>query len=63
MPLPPFKGILAFDLVARLGSLAKAAEELHLTASAVSHQIAGLESFVGQRLFDRTSRGIPLILY
>jgi LysR family glycine cleavage system transcriptional activator len=58
--LPPFKGILAFDVVARLGSLAKAAEEVHLTPSAVSHQIAGLESFVGQRLFDRTSRGLTL---
>lgn len=60
MHLPPFKGILAFDVVARVGSLSKAAEELHLTVSAVSHQIAGLESFVGRKLFDRTSRGLAL---
>lgn len=60
MHLPPFKGILAFDVVARVGSLGKAAEELNLTVSAVSHQIAGLESFVGRKLFDRTSRGLAL---
>ena len=42
MLLPPFKGLLAFDAIARLGSISKAAEELNLTVSAVSHQAANL---------------------
>ena len=60
MHLPPLKGIIAFEVVARLGSVNKAADEMNLTASAVSHQIANLEAFVGRRLFDRTSRGLVL---
>ncbi|HTN49165.1 MAG TPA: LysR substrate-binding domain-containing protein [Burkholderiaceae bacterium] len=60
MHLPPLKGIFAFEVVARLGSINKAADELNVTASAVSHQIANLEGFVGRRLFDRTSRGLVL---
>lgn len=58
--LPPLKGIIAFEVVARLGSINRAAEELNLTASAISHQIANLESFVGRKLFERTSRGLAL---
>lgn len=60
MHLPPLKGIIAFEVVARLGSVNKAADELNVTASAVSHQITNLEGFVGRRLFDRTSRGLAL---
>lgn len=60
MHLPPLKGIAAFEVVARLGSVNKAADELNVTASAVSHQISNLEGFVGRRLFDRTSRGLML---
>lgn len=60
MHLPPLKGIIAFEVVARLGSINKAADELNVTASAVSHQITNLEGFVGRRLFDRTSRGLVL---
>lgn len=60
MHLPPLKGIIAFEVVARLGSINKAADEMNVTASAVSHQIANLEGFVGRRLFDRTSRGLVL---
>lgn len=60
MHLPPLKGIVAFEVVARLGSVNKAADELNLTASAVSHQIANLEGFVGRKLFERTSRGLIL---
>lgn len=60
MHLPPFKGILAFDAVARLGSISKAAEELNLTVSAVSHQVANLEAFVDRRLFNRSPRGLTL---
>jgi len=60
MQLPPLKGIIAFEVVARLGSINKAADELNVTASAVSHQIANLEGFVGRKLFERTSRGLVL---
>jgi len=60
MHLPPLKGIVAFEVVARVGSINKAADELNVTASAVSHQIANLEGFVGRQLFARTSRGLVL---
>ena len=58
--LPPLKGITSFEVVARLGSINKAADELNLTASAVSHQITNLEGFVGRKLFERTPRGLVL---
>lgn len=60
MHLPPLKGIIAFEVVARLGSINKAADELNVTASAVSHQISNLEGYVGRKLFERTSRGLVL---
>lgn len=60
MHLPPLKAVLTFEVVARLGSISKAAEELNLTPSAVSHQIANLESHVGRPLFERTARGVDL---
>lgn len=63
MQLPPFKGVLAFDAVARLGSVSKAAEELNLTVSAVSHQLANLETFVGRRLLERSPRGMTLSVH
>lgn len=60
MHLPPLKAIVAFEVVARLGSVNKAADELNVTASAVSHQVANLEGFVGRKLFERTSQGLVL---
>lgn len=60
MHLPPFKSILALEVVARLGSISKAAEELNLTVSAVSHQISNLEAFVGRALFERSHSGLRL---
>lgn len=63
MQLPPFKGILAFDTVARLGSISKAADELNLTVSAVSHQISNLEAFVDRQLFNRSPRGLTLTIF
>ncbi len=58
--LPPLTALVAFETVARRLSFARAAEELHLTPSAVSHQIAKLEQFLGFLLFERTPRGIAL---
>src|SRR5438876_888654 len=60
MHLPPVKSVLTFEVVARLGSISKAAEELNLTPSAVSHQMTNLESHVGRKLFERTARGVDL---
>ena len=50
----------AFELAVRTGSFKAAAEQLHITASAVSHRIAGLERQLGARLFERGPRGVVL---
>jgi LysR family glycine cleavage system transcriptional activator len=57
---PPIKAVVAFEAVARHGSFGKAAEALNLTLSAVSHQIATLEEYVGRQLFVRSPRGVSL---
>lgn len=57
---PPLPSLLAFEAVARRRSFALAAAELHLTASAVSHQVARLESQLGVRLFERSAHGVRL---
>src|SRR5207245_9150013 len=49
-----------FEAVARNLSFTKAADELALTQSAVSHQIRALEDHLGARLFQRLHRGIDL---
>ncbi len=46
--------------VARQGSLRRAAEELCLSVSAISHQLKSLERFLGVRLFDRTNNNLSL---
>jgi DNA-binding transcriptional LysR family regulator len=58
--LPPVTNLLAFEAVARRRSFAFAAAELHLTASAVSHQVARLETDLGVRLFERSAHGVRL---
>lgn len=58
--LPPITTLQAFEAVARRKSFTLAAVELHLTASAISHQIARLESFLGVRLFERSAHGVHL---
>lgn len=49
-----------FEASARLGSFAAAAEEIHVTHSAVSHQIRSLEHELGQPLFRRVARSVVL---
>src|SRR5947208_13695477 len=51
-----------FSSVARHSSFARAAEELGLTAPAVSMQIKELQTEVGLPLFDRTSRKVSLTM-
>lgn len=60
MRLPPLKSIIAFESVARTKSVNRAADELGLTPSAVSHQLANLEGIVGRPLFTRLGRGLVL---
>lgn len=58
--LPPMTTLQAFEAVARRRSFALAAAEMHLTASAISHQVARLESLLGVRLFERNAHGVRL---
>lgn len=50
----------AFILVARTGHLTRAAEQLHLTQSAVSKQLKALEEELGALLFERSASGMSL---
>ena len=58
--LPPLNSLKAFDAAARLKSFKKAAEELHVTPTAVSHQIKSLEEALDTLLFERKTRAIEL---
>lgn len=60
MSRPPLHGLQGFVAAARMANLSRAAESLHLTVSALSHQIRGLEERLGQRLFVRGARGVEL---
>jgi LysR family glycine cleavage system transcriptional activator len=60
MSRPPLHALQGFVAAARSGNLSRAADSLHLTVSALSHQIRGLEERVGQRLFLRNARGVEL---
>ncbi len=59
-PRTSLRGLRTFCVAARHESFRTAAEELFITASAVSHQIKSLEEELGQRLFDRNSRELKL---
>jgi DNA-binding transcriptional LysR family regulator len=52
--------LAAFEAAARHQNFTHAAEELHLTASAVSHHVRQLESRLGVALFQRHARGVLL---
>ena len=58
--LPPLNGLRAFEAAARHLSFQKAAEELHVTPAAISHQIKGLEENLGVQLFHRGNRVLEL---
>lgn len=58
--VPPITNLIAFEAVARRRSFSLAASELHLTASAISHQVARLESHLQTRLFERNAKGVWL---
>src|SRR3546814_6643857 len=58
--LPPLTAIEAFVQVARLGSIKAAAQELALSAPALSRRIQALERFIGRPLFDRRHQSMQL---
>lgn len=58
--LPPLNALRAFEAVARLDSVSRAATELHVTHGAVSRQLRQLEEALGAPLFVREGRGLAL---
>jgi len=58
--LPPLRALEAFMRTVRLGSARAAADELGLSPSALSRRIAGLEEFVGKKLFTRARQTMQL---
>jgi LysR family glycine cleavage system transcriptional activator len=58
--IPPLYSIQAFEAASRLGSFMRAAEELHITPSAISHRIRELERTLGVALFHRVHRSVVL---
>jgi len=60
--IPNFSLLRAFEAAARLESFTLAAAELHLTQSAISHQVRGLEDYFGRPLFIRRNRRVELTL-
>ncbi|RDZ28812.1 LysR family transcriptional regulator [Lysobacter silvisoli] len=58
--LPPLNALRAFEAVARLDGVGRAAAELHVTHGAVSRQLRALEDALGAALFVREGRGLAL---
>jgi LysR family glycine cleavage system transcriptional activator len=58
--LPPLNALRAFEAAGRHLSFTKAADELHVTQAAISHQIKALESWLEVRLFRRLNRALLL---
>ena len=60
LSLPSLRNLQAFIAVANALSIHQAAEQLNVTPSAVSHQIASLESWMAKKLFIRSGKGVQL---
>lgn len=56
----PLSGLQAFEAAARTGSFRAAADELGISASAVSHAVRKLEDLLGAILFEREGRSVRL---
>src|SRR3974390_2641466 len=59
----PLRDLHVFSTVVRLGSMAKAAQELGVSQPAVSEVIADLEHALGVRLLDRKPQGVEATIY
>jgi LysR family glycine cleavage system transcriptional activator len=62
MSLPPPATLRAFEAAARLESFARAGDELHVSAAAISQHVRTLELWLGQPLFRRHAQGVELTL-
>jgi LysR family transcriptional regulator, glycine cleavage system transcriptional activator len=60
--LPPLNALVVFETAARHLSFTRAADSLHVTQAAISHQIKALEEWLGAALFHRLGRGHGLVL-
>ncbi len=60
MKLPPMNALRDFEVVSRLGSVSKAAEELCVSQGAVSQQIRNLEDYFDKKLFIRSANSFTL---
>ncbi|CUX12772.1 LysR family transcriptional regulator [Agrobacterium genomosp. 13] len=60
MKLPPLATLRAFEAAARRASFSLAAQELGMTATAVSQHVRNLEAWLGVALFERHARGVRL---
>ena len=58
--LPPLNALRAFEAAARHLSFKAAGEELSVTPTAISHQIRGLEEYLGFQVFHRLTRALEL---
>src|SRR5947208_2255973 len=58
--IPPLTALLAFERAATQLSFRRAARDLALSPSAISHQIRGLEAQFGVKLFVRGARSVRL---
>lgn len=58
--LPPLSALRAFEAAARHGSFKRAAAELAVTPTAISHQVRSLEGYAGLSLFERRTRQVVL---
>jgi LysR family glycine cleavage system transcriptional activator len=58
--LPPLPALRAFEALARQGKVVDAAKELHVTHSAISHQVKALEDYIGLPLVTRERRSLTL---
>ena len=59
-PLPPLSVLQTFCAIVETGGFGRAAERIGQTQTAVSHQLAQLEGWIGGRLFDRGRNGARL---
>ncbi|NTJ67311.1 LysR family transcriptional regulator [Agrobacterium rhizogenes] len=59
-PLPPLSVLQTFCAIAETGGFGRAAERIGQTQTAISHQLAQLEGWIGGRLFDRGRNGARL---
>src|SRR5207302_1637541 len=58
--LPPFEALRAFDAVARLGGVRKAAQSLYRDHAVISRHLRAMEAWTGATLVDRTAAGVVL---